>query len=192
MYFDSVAKEAEKFFPGLKASLCTLLAQTLSDNILAEIVKQNRGDSDETLQPSHLPLVKEGWFIVSWRLCYQFRNNSVENQAFVLILSAAKAKDSSHLQLVDAVDRRGLYKITPEIENIFLIAEGVFRNNKSGNLLRKNDTNEMVGTLISDLELISHFNSVVEDSSWKVAIHPKTQIPKKADVEKSCTSFSNT
>ena len=56
-----------------------------------------------------------------------------------------------------------LCKITPESQNIFLIAERVFRNNTSEKLLRKIDTNEMVGTLIIDQELISHFNSVVAD-----------------------------
>ena len=76
----------------------------------------------------------------------------------------AKAQDSSRMKLVDAVDRGGLCKITAENENMFLIAVRVFRNNTSENLLRKIDTNEMAGTLISDLELISHFNSVVADS----------------------------
>ena len=46
-----------------------------------------------------------------------------------------------------------LCKITPESQNIFLIAEWVFRNNTSEKLLRKIDTNEMVGTLIIDQEL---------------------------------------
>ena len=82
-------------------------------------------------------------------------NNSAENQAIVLILSAAKAQDFSHMKLVDAVDRGGLCKITPESENIFLFAERVFRNNTSEKLLRKIDTNEMVSTLICNLELIS-------------------------------------
>ena len=43
------------FFLG-KAPLCTLLAQTLSDNILVEIVKENRrGDSDEKTSTQSAP-----------------------------------------------------------------------------------------------------------------------------------------
>ena len=80
------------------------------------------------------------------------RNNSAGNQTIVLILSPAKAQDFSHMKLVDAVDRVGFCKITTESEHIFLIAERVFRNNTSEKLLR---TNEMLGTLISDLELSS-------------------------------------
>ena len=178
LYFGSVVKNAAKFFSGLKASLCTLLAQTLSDNILVEIVKQNRRrESNEKTSTQSAPITeREGdalqyieSYVVSKLLkkANKLRNNSAENQAVVLILSAAKAQGFSHMKLVDAVDRCGLCKITPESENIFLIAERVFRNNTSEKLLRKIDTNEMVGTLISDLELISHFNSVVADSFCK-------------------------
>ena len=60
----------------------------------------------------------------------------------------------------------GLCKITPESENIFLL-KGYFVTTQVKNLLCKIDTNEMVGILISDLELISHFNSGVADGSCK-------------------------
>ena len=54
------------------------------------------------LQPSQLPSLKERG---CWMLCYQqiiekaskVRNNSAENQAIVLILSAAKAQDFSQV-----------------------------------------------------------------------------------------------
>ena len=122
----------------------------LSDNISVEIVKQNRrGDSDEKISTqSSAPITERGRDALQYLGCYviskllrkvnKLRNNSAENQAIVLILSAAKAQDFSHMKLVDAVDS----------ENIFLIAERVFRNNTSEKHLRKIDTNEMVGTLI--------------------------------------------
>ena len=58
----------------------------------------------------------------------KLRNNSGENQAIVLILTAAKAQHFSHMKLVDAVDR---VEVVHESENIFLITERVFRNNTS-------------------------------------------------------------
>ena len=67
LYFGSVVKEAATFFPRLKAPLCTLLAQTLSDNILAEIiVKQNRGNIDDKTGTRSTPISeREGGMVHS-------------------------------------------------------------------------------------------------------------------------------
>ena len=94
------------------------------------------------------------------------RNNSAENQAIVLILSAAKAQDSSHMKLVDVVEVVYV-KSLRKVRIFFLLLKGYFVTTPSEKLLRKIDANEMVGTLISNLELISYFNSVVADSSCK-------------------------
>ena len=61
LYFGSVVKNAAKFLSGLKASLCTLLAQSLSYNILVEIVRQNRrGDNDEKTSTQSAPITERG------------------------------------------------------------------------------------------------------------------------------------
>ena len=60
LYFGSVVKSAAKFFSGLKAPLCTILSQPLSDNILVEIVKQNRRGDEKTSTQLSAPITERG------------------------------------------------------------------------------------------------------------------------------------
>lgn len=178
LYFSSIVVNATKYFHGLKAPMCTLLAQTLADVLLAEIVKKIRGDKDDHQVPLKSAPITEmemdalqylaGYVVSKLLKKAESRNNdSFENQAIISILSSAKAADISKLRLVDALNRGGLCPITSECENVFLIAEKMFRDNTSQGNLRNIDVSEMVKLLLNDLELISFFNSVVEDSSCK-------------------------
>ena len=140
------------FFSGLKAPLDTLLAQTLIENILVEIVKQNSNDEKTSTHSSALITERErdalhylGGYVISklFKKVNKLRNNSAESyHCFDFIFCK-----SPRLLSYEVSGCFRLCKITPESENIFLIAERVFVTT-SEKLLRKIDTNEMVGTWI--------------------------------------------
>lgn len=87
------------------------------------------------------------------------------------MLQAGKQSNSSNIaqKLVDSVNRGGLWKINPVVEQLFTITELHFKNFTSGGHITEISKDNMVSILEKNPELISLFDQWVTSAELEVS-----------------------
>ena len=93
------------------------------------------------------------------------------NQAIIGVLETLIEEEHTSQRLIETQSRGGLTAVKEEIQKIFENAERLFKVHTSSSTVFKIDTRAITNGLLINTEVVSLFNSLIEDSG--VAIDPE-------------------
>eukprot|EP00794_Sanderia_malayensis_P004330 gene4330-4903_t len=158
-YFALVPLKAAEYFPGLPFQSSVLLATRLADKIVSFFKEKKAGHTPTARANSTSLSVKEksalqylgGYvlFSLNKRSRKSPKWKSISGQQAIALrgFTGRQGEDSSTAQnLIDCLNRGGLWKITVEVEQIFAVAEIHFKSMTSGNHIVKIDKDEIASS----------------------------------------------
>ena len=88
----------------------------------------------------------------------------------ISILENAITKDYIEQKLIHSINRGGLTVVTDDFQKIFYRAEERFRAETHVDHLRKIDIKKMSTDLIKDVDIVSYFNLLVDETDKRLTI----------------------
>ena len=181
-YFALVPLKATEYFPGLPFQLSVLLATKVANKIIS-FCKDNDSNSmpaEERVTARDLTEKEKAalqylggyvLFALNKRIRQSKKWQTKSSQQVLSVLQAGKQSDSSNTaqKLVDSVNRGGLWKINPVVEQLFTIAELHFKNVTSGGHITRISKENIVSILEKNHEVVSLFDQWVTSAELEVS-----------------------
>ena len=176
-YFSTIVKESEKYFLNIEKSASTLLASRLADKLFSFFKTPQDKLVNSEIKPKPINQREldglqylSGYVIRT--LLKRAKNSKThllrENQIIISILSNAILPDFAEKQnqkLVDIQTRGGLTKVVDEAQEMFILAEQLFRKTtETEKHLKKIDINAMTEELLQDTKIISLYKAIIGTS----------------------------
>ena len=97
------------------------------------------------------------------------------NQAIIGVLENFIEKEHTSQRLIETQSRGGLSAVKTEIKKIFQHAEGMFKVHTSSTVF-KIDTKSITNGILMNTEVVSLFNSLIEDSGVAIELEVKDNL----------------
>ena len=174
-YFSTIVKESEKYFLNIEKSAITLLASRLADKLFSFFKTPQDKLVNSEIKPkpinqSELDGLQYLSGYVIRALLKRAKNSKThllrENQIIISILSNAILPDFAENQkLVDIQTRGGLTKVVDEAQEMFILAEQLFRKTtETEKHLKKINISAMTEELLQDTKIISLYKAIIGTS----------------------------
>ena len=103
------------------------------------------------------------------------KRNTLEHQQAISILEAGKCDAVASKNLISALDRGGLWQISPSVQKLLLLAEKYYRLKTKDSKQRKTNSKKTVQELMNFSYVKEFFNEVVSKSD---ALNPSEEVSK--------------
>lgn len=158
------------FFVELQSNCSTLLTMQLADKILnhfKSVTQQVIVTSQElapVLNKNEMVALQylSGYVLFNYnkKLRKSKKSNTLASQQMLEMLKTGRADENDEQQLIDELNRGGLWKVNEIVQKIFTIVEIEFKSKTSG-LIFEINKEEIISKLIKNLELISLYENWV-------------------------------
>ena len=182
-FYGTIVVNASIFLHPLKMPVCTMLATRVADKVLAHFnkpktvllamkkINQREFDGLQYLA---------GYVIHSLvKKIHKHKNcKTKEAQDMLTVLNSARSTNLDSQRLVKCQTRGGLWGVKPELQQMFKIVEEHFRNLENCHTLLI-DLKKITRNLMSDVNVVSLFNNVIENSECSIDEEAKVNILQK-------------
>ena len=176
-YFSTIVKESEKYFLNIEKSASTLLASRLADKLFSFFRTPQDKLVNSEIKPKPINQREfDGLQYLSGHvittLLESVKNSKThllhENQIIISILSNAILPDFAEKQnqkLVDIQTRGGLTKVVDEAQEMFILAEQLFRKTtETEKKMKKIDISAMTEEFLQDTKIVSLYKAIIGGS----------------------------
>ncbi len=184
-YYSKVIFNSNELFPNLEQPCCSLFAKRLGDKLFA-IAKKPAEQSVEKPAPITVNEMAGFQYLSGYvvkKLLKTSRSNKnyqkEEHQSIIKVLTTMMTDDYTDQSLIEATSRGGLTAVNVNMQHIFRAAEETVRSHTSRNALQRIDTCKMTECLMKDMDVISVYDNIIQQSGTDINNETKDNLLEK-------------